>query len=111
MKMIDVDCYSLLTPEVIDSMTTGLYEVAIEMHLDMIGGCKDDYTSFSDVDKSFENFDNVVERQMLDLVDDFKRMLRKAIANRQVVVESVEIDKEGFVNAKTIVQRIRDEEL
>jgi len=76
-----------------------------------MGDCKDDYTSFSDVDKSFENFDNVVEHQMLDLVEDFKRMLRRAIANREVVVESVEIGKDGFVNAKTIVQRIRDQDL
>ena len=99
--------YDLLEVDTINDLATQFVDHACDFQLDMLGEASDQYQTYEDVDKVFaDGFDTmVVESFLRDFIHDFKQRIAAEIRKRRVVVERVEFNKDGFMNAKLSIER------
>lgn len=98
--------YDLLEVDTINDLATQFVDQACDFQLDMLGEARDEYKTYEDVERAFENLDNmVIESFLQDFIHDFKQRIAAEIRKRRVVVERVEINKNGFMNAKLSIER------
>lgn len=97
----------LYSKELIDVLAQQLVAEQVESHIAMIADSGSEYATFDEVEVGLKAARDACVEYMEDLLTDFRERLYESMANVNVIVTAVKLERAGMVDADVTITMTR----